>query len=386
MKIKQLLAIMLCAALIFASIAGCSNDDDDVNGEHSDYLHGDTEHSPGHADSHVHGINFERAIHAFAPDTVMIRSGDFYITWADLYVFLYPSVSSLLQFFPTGIDWSDVLYGETSLAEMVLEQATEEALSFLIYEHAALVLGVTFDDESMASLNADIDELVDMYGSKEDLEIALRERGGIYSFEVFERLIKIEFTMALIMEDLYGVDADSFPDEPTSEYAQRSGYMRAKHILRMKTEESDYAPVQEIEDILDLLNEYEGDDFEGFFDELMREHSQDPGSTMHPDGYVFQFNDMVSAFSEASTELDFGEISGIVETEYGYHIILRLPLDYDSVPFAAASAGMHRTIRQFAAIEDFEEKRQVWRDELNVEFTPEYHAIDIAVIFAECDH
>ena len=64
-----------------------------------------------------------------------------------------------------------------------------------------------------------------------------------------------------------------------------------------------------------------GDDFAA----LMAEYSQDPGQP--EEGYTFTKGYMVQEFEDASYALKEGEISDIVETDYGYHIIKRLPID-----------------------------------------------------------
>ncbi len=64
------------------------------------------------------------------------------------------------------------------------------------------------------------------------------------------------------------------------------------------------------------------------FDTLMKELSED--GSMSFEGYVFTDGEMVSAFENAVKGLKADELSGIVETEYGYHIIKRLPLSAET--------------------------------------------------------
>ncbi len=62
------------------------------------------------------------------------------------------------------------------------------------------------------------------------------------------------------------------------------------------------------------------------FDKLIEEYGQDPGMEVNPDGYVFTYGEMVEPFEEATFALEENKMSDIVETDYGYHIIKRLPL------------------------------------------------------------
>lgn len=65
------------------------------------------------------------------------------------------------------------------------------------------------------------------------------------------------------------------------------------------------------------------------FATLMAEYSQDPGQP--EEGYTFTTGYMVQEFEDASYALKEGEISDIVETDYGYHIIKRLPIDEENI-------------------------------------------------------
>ena len=74
----------------------------------------------------------------------------------------------------------------------------------------------------------------------------------------------------------------------------------------------------------DLLSQLRAaDDLESKFDELMNEYSEDSGLQSNPDGYTATPGEMVPEFETTAFSLGFGEVSDIVESTYGYHIILR---------------------------------------------------------------
>ena len=81
------------------------------------------------------------------------------------------------------------------------------------------------------------------------------------------------------------------------------------------------------EDILKQLQE--SDNLAADFDALMHEHSEDSGLVTNPDGYTFVSGEMVTEFEEGTRALEIGQISGIIESPYGYHIILRQEPDLD---------------------------------------------------------
>jgi parvulin-like peptidyl-prolyl isomerase len=68
-----------------------------------------------------------------------------------------------------------------------------------------------------------------------------------------------------------------------------------------------------------------GEDFE----KLIEQYGKDPGMASNPDGYVVkQDGQYMPEFENAAFALQKGEISGLVATSYGYHIIK----SYDRVP------------------------------------------------------
>lgn len=99
----------------------------------------------------------------------------------------------------------------------------------------------------------------------------------------------------------------------------------ASHILLMyrgssrstatRTKEEAETQIAEIKQQLDA-----GADFE----ELAGKHSDCPSKSRGGDLGLFARGQMVPAFDQAAFALDVDQMSDVVETDFGYHIILRM--------------------------------------------------------------
>jgi hypothetical protein len=137
----------------------------------------------------------------------------------------------------------------------------------------------------------------------------------------------IAHSVTLFALDDPAVFAEFAPYMPEDAAEGEEELLAAKHILAgfanfdTREEATEYAT--EI-----LARVHAGEDF----DMLMNTYSQDFGGlASHPDGYTFVPGVMVAEFEQATRELAVGEISGLVETFHGYHIILRIEPDLDNV-------------------------------------------------------
>jgi len=67
------------------------------------------------------------------------------------------------------------------------------------------------------------------------------------------------------------------------------------------------------------------------FSALIETYGEDPGMRTFPEGYTFVQGDMVPEFENATLELEIGEISGLVISDFGIHIIKRVEPDPDNI-------------------------------------------------------
>jgi parvulin-like peptidyl-prolyl isomerase len=135
-------------------------------------------------------------------------------------------------------------------------------------------------------------------------------------------------TMMLVVAVLFGLGCVKEREPEGKEVVQPAppGHIRASHIL------ISYAGVPRTQaartqgDALELVEEIhtrlkQGEDFEG----LARRYSDCPSAQSEKPGDLgfFDKGKMVKPFEDAAFALEVGEISGIVETKFGYHIIKR---------------------------------------------------------------
>ena len=133
-------------------------------------------------------------------------------------------------------------------------------------------------------------------------------------------------------------------------YCEDNNVILVKHILIKFPENEDGAEVtdeQKEETRVKAAEILEKVNADGDFDALMAEYGEDPGMQNTPTGYYMTEGQMVPEFEEAAYALGIGEVSDLVETTYGYHIIKRFPLDNDMDAFYKSDAFLNAAYMTF---------------------------------------
>lgn len=228
-----------------------------------------------------------------------------------------------------------------SIAEEIRAQSVSTAISMGVLNSMCAERNITVTQEE---LDADWATFVESRGGEDAVNQELAANN--MDRKIVDELTTYNMQMEKLLNEIYGGSGEKVSDEEALQFLQDNNveYLMAKHILLSKTktdeegnsvdltEEEKAEKLAEINSYLDELRKLSGDELTKRFDELMQEHSEDPGSTANPDGYLFREGDMVPEFYEATLSIQEGEVSDVVETDYGYHIILRLPLKLDNVP------------------------------------------------------
>jgi peptidyl-prolyl cis-trans isomerase C len=169
-----------------------------------------------------------------------------------------------------------------------------------------------------------IEQAAARYGGREGLRRSLASGGA--SIEQLERfhteadLVRV-FVDSQIRPTVKVSDAEigEFVDA-NPDFALVEERVHARHILITVPEDSDLATDERALARAEAAREraVAGEDFA----ELARELSDGPSAANGGDLGFFTRKRMLPNFAEAAFELESGEISGVVRTRYGYHVIL----------------------------------------------------------------
>lgn len=309
----------------------------------------------------------------FPKDTVLFTVNGVAVT-AEEYLYWLANMTdyySMMMLYSGGVLDLDEAIDETGTTwgDQLKEVAYENAVLLAVGEEAAAKYAISLDDSDRESIAQQRDGRIESAGDEAAYAGQLQERGindkTLYRMDLRATLldkVQTAYTEKVLSAD----DPEAITDEEMAAYLEESGTLRAKHILLLTkdpntNEEYDDAKKAEqkakAEEILAKLREDPTQ-----FDALMNESSEDTGLTAYPDGYLFGPGEMVTEFESGTRALAVGEISDIVESTYGYHIILRLDADCDEA-------------REEFAMEKFNEMMGNYVDNAVVEKSPEYDGI-----------
>ena len=247
-------------------------------------------------------------------------------------------LNSYMQYYTgSSINWDDTLSDGMSVADYVKASVLSSVKQHLVLENLANKYGVTLT-EGQESAMADSDQTyIDQYGSEEAFEEEIAKLG--MRRETYDRVARSNYLYQNLYE-LYNTEGSALyaSDEDLAVYAADQNYITADHILlstkdlttgEALTDEQKAEKKALAEEIKQKLDACEGDidELTALFQELADQYSEDPGRETYPTGYTFTTGSMVQEFEDAAYALSEGEVSEVVESSVGYHILLRLPLD-----------------------------------------------------------
>lgn len=173
-------------------------------------------------------------------------------------------------------------------------------------------------NERIAAITANFPSHDDFLQALADEGLSLRDLKRKFRSEVENQLLKQRFVQRRLhsvsvsrreVETFFEVFKDSIPDQPE---AVKLGHILLPIVPSSEAEDSVKALAEQLrKEILD------GGDFAA----ISTQHSSlGAGANGGDLGYV-SASDVVEEFARAAFQLDVGDISGVVRTEFGYHII-----------------------------------------------------------------
>ncbi len=218
-----------------------------------------------------------------------------------------------------SIDWKQKDENGKTLIETIRDKAISDATESFVLIEEAEAKGFKAEQVSDDEVNSQIDEMISAYG--EDMVLLNANAMGSKSIDAYKRLYKHMSTGQQFFSDI-NKNKDNYKDDFAAiTSTENSTGATVKHILiKNETEKTD-DPEKLANEICERAKN--GEDF----DALVAEYNEDPGAT--EEGYTFGPGEMVAEFETASFALGFDEISDVVKTSYGYHIIKRFKGAYD---------------------------------------------------------
>ncbi|MCI3922399.1 peptidylprolyl isomerase [Paenibacillus sp. TRM 82003] len=232
--------------------------------------------------------------------------------------------------------------------ELMLKQVGPQAVDQLITERlidrAATAANVQVTDED---INKELDVIKANFPDDATFEQQLTAAG--YTLESLKEQIASQVRLEKLVEpqvEVTDADLQAYYDENKAQY-ETGEQVRASHIL-VETKEEAEEIVAQIKGGAD-------------FAELAKERSKDGSAAQGGDLGFFGRGKMVAPFEEAAFAMEIGEVSDVVESQFGFHII---KVTDKQAPATATFEEKKEEIRETVTQQKLAERTTTYLEEL----------------------
>ena len=207
-------------------------------------------------------------------------------------------------------------------ATLFFNQALERVTNFVLIQNVAKTESIIPDEEEFKK---NIDEIVKRFPNKEAYLAALEKSGidekslheALRNKLIFDAVMKTNANLPPLPTD---ADVQKFYEENPDSFTTPE-QVKASHILlRVDASASDEEKAKTKKRLEDLKADIQGGKIT--FADAAKQNSQDPGSGANGgDLDYFSHGQMVKPFEDAAFSTTTGQMSDIVETQFGYHLI-----------------------------------------------------------------
>ena len=199
-------------------------------------------------------------------------------------------------------------------------QVLDGLITRTVLEQESDRLDVSVSDERF---DETLQQFKSQFPNESAYQIALEEQG--FTEAEFEEELRRQMVIEqLIRSQVYDAIEISEDDmrvfyQENPQYFEQPEQVSARHIIFTTQEVNDEAELAAMREELASIRQeiLDGADFA----EMAREHSQGPSAANGGDLGSFGRGQMVPAFEDAAFALEEGEVSQIIETQFGYHIL-----------------------------------------------------------------
>lgn len=272
--------------------------------------------------------------------------------------------------------WNNEFEDGKTLAQYVRDETESTLRFYTAIDQMAQKYKAGLDAEDEAAMAQKLSDAISEMGGQDAFDTYLKKLG--ISQDTFQELSASGYLfdnlLKLVLEQ--GTDLYLTPEK----YDNYATF--ADHILltTIDTTSGEPLPAKEIQkkkaladDLLAQLQNAKPEELETLFTKLADEYSEDTGRKENPDGYIFSPGTMVQIFEDTAKSLQVGQISDIVESDYGYHIILRKDLA------AALESNPEKKVE--LAQKHLTTLLTILSQEATVTTTPEIEELDIAQFY-----
>lgn len=391
---KKILALMLALSLIVCLFAGCGStaetpEETPTETPTETPAEGTETEAPAEAETPAYMLEMLDAMNTYAEDTVVMTVDGQEITW-DLFYYMVAGALSEYAYYMGDLpgDFSMEVVEGTTMEDYFNQMAVEQCKLLGAVLAKAKAEGVIPAAETEEEILAGWEEMAAAYGGEE----AVRELSFL-TREAYLAIMRFDLGNSGIQTKMYGAAGELFPEEDVIAWAEENQFVKVKHIL-YKYEDADGNALDEAgkadvlakaEAVQEELKALEGDKeaLEARFDEIMNADSADKGGLMSfPDGYTFTTGYMVKEYEDMAFSLEEYEVSEPVESTYGIHILLRLPMDPDAVPVQKGNSNSY-TLRQMAISQEYNEQMKQWIADAQIEWAEDFGDFTVQNLFPD---